>query len=92
MHVQGTVTSEVREWLLDWFENRDTWNGQRPSNEDDVNYFESGWIDSLGVIEMIEDVEARFDVRIEADCFQDRRFATLNGLSEIIIALSQNHS
>ena len=48
------------------------------------NYFENGWLDSLKFIELINDVEQEFEILFSNDEFQNRKFATINGLKEII--------
>ena len=55
-----------------------------PEDCGDKNIFEIGLIDSLGVILLIEDIETHFEIRFDEIDFQDRRFPTINGLSEII--------
>jgi kynurenine formamidase/acyl carrier protein len=67
-------------WLLEWFRKR------APHIElmSDDNYFTAGAIDSLGVIELIEDIEHSFDVQFTQDDFQDRRFSVVSGLSEML--------
>lgn len=67
-------------WLKNYFSIRST----LPSNVEEMNYFEIGLINSLGVVELIESIEAYFEIRLDALHFQDRRFATINGLAEII--------
>ena len=48
------------------------------------NYFKNGWLDSLKFIELINDVEQEFEILFSNDEFQNRKFATINGLREII--------
>lgn len=77
-------------WLLNWFKQ----NGSIPLNSNEeqlqVNYFEAGLIDSLGVINLIVGIEEHFNIRFNERHFQDRRFATISGLSEIIHELSSS--
>ena len=68
----------VEAWLQDWFAGR----GARPQR--DENYFDAGAIDSFGIIEMIEAVESHFKFAFHQHDFQDRRFATIAGLAEIV--------
>ena len=69
-------------WLLEWFKQRAPFVTLRH----DENYFNLGVIDSLGVIELIEDMEKTFSVRFTQDDFMDRRFQSVYGLSEILLA------
>lgn len=68
----------IEAWLQDWFAGR----GARPQR--DENYFDAGAIDSFGVILLIEAVEKHFEIAFRQRDFQDRRFATIAGLTEII--------
>ena len=77
------MTSEKR-WLLDWFEKRGSVPGNTIEEKFQVNYFKVGLIDSFGVIELIADIENNFKIHFNGNHFQDRRFATIVGLSIII--------
>ena len=72
-------------WLIDWFRKQ---NPELSSISTEKmmtsNYFLSEYIDSFGVITLINDAERAFNVRFDERDFQDRRFATIAGLSEII--------
>ncbi|MGD9807283.1 MAG: acyl carrier protein [Deferribacterales bacterium] len=74
---------DTKQWLTDWFSKKDKFN---PDDENmfNANYFELDIIDSLEVIFMIEAIEKEFDITFTQDDFQDRKFATVSGLSEII--------
>lgn len=67
-------------WLVEWFANREP---NIKLNPDD-NYFSAGAIDSLGVIELIEEMEEAFCVTFTQDDFQDARFTSIKGLSEML--------
>jgi acyl carrier protein len=68
----------IEAWLQEWFAAR----GARPAR--DENYFDANAIDSFGVIEMIEAIEDHFKLKFRQHDFQDRRFATIAGLAEIV--------
>ena len=70
--------SGTEAWLVDWFAGR----GHRLTREQ--NYFEAEAVDSFGVIELIEACETEFRFSFGERDFQDRRFATIAGLAEII--------
>jgi len=67
-------------WLKNFFAER----APLPPDVETVNYFEAGLIESFGVIELIEAVERHFSVTFEPGHFEQRRFATIRGLAEII--------
>lgn len=70
----------VTVWLEGWFAKRSPHITLKHSD----NFFEREAIDSFGVIELIEDAEQYFNVKFTERDFQDRRFSTVGGLSEII--------
>ena len=78
---------EETAWLLEWFGARGTLSGEASSDGTHVNYFEAELIDSLGVIELITDIESHFGIAFTERHFQDRRFSTVDGLAEIIRSL-----
>ncbi len=61
-------------WLREWF----SYRGKFKSQE----IFEN--IDSMGVIELICDVEKHFGIKFTERDFQNRKFSTIEGLAEII--------
>ena len=72
--------SGYQTWLLEWFQYHAP---QVPLGPDD-NFFLLGAIDSLGVIELIEDLEQDFSIRFSQEDFQDRRFTSIKGLAELL--------
>jgi acyl carrier protein len=83
--------SDSMDWLLTWFGKR----GGTPKGNRELqratNYFESGFIDSFAVIELIGDAESEFGIQFAEQHFQDRRFATIGGLAEIICELTDSN-
>lgn len=79
---------ETGQWVVDWF------SRQYPVDESqlDLNYFDAGLIDSFAIIELIGDIEAEFPVRFNDEHFQDPRFTTIRGLSEMIHELSEEEA
>jgi D-alanine--poly(phosphoribitol) ligase subunit 2 len=67
-------------WLQAWFRQRAPHVQLAPED----NYFTAGAIDSLGVIELVEDLEKTFAVRFTQDDFQDRRFSSVAGLADLL--------
>jgi D-alanine--poly(phosphoribitol) ligase subunit 2 len=80
---------DILTWVTKWFEKRGGIPGNSLEEKLAVNYFNSGLIDSLGVIEMITEMEKHFRIRFTEMHFQDRRFSTIGGLGEIIRNLSR---
>lgn len=74
------MRTDVSVWLERWFAKRSPHIALQNSD----NIFEREAINSFGVIELIEDAEQQFNVQFTERDFQDRRFSTIDGLSEII--------
>lgn len=67
-------------WLENWFRAR-TGLTDLPH---DKNMFDAAWIDSMGVMELIDALEQEHGFRFAETHFQDRRFPTIEGLSAIV--------
>ena len=74
----------IREWLLDWFEQNSSVSRDVLEENMDENYFNAGYIDSFVFISLIDEIEDEFEVEFDNDQFTDRSFATINGLIEIL--------
>jgi acyl carrier protein len=57
----------------------------------DVNLWEDGYVDSMGVVEMIQFLETTFDVVIPADALFAPEFTTISGIAGRVAAL-QDHA
>ena len=77
-------------WLLDWFKQRGPVPGSDMEEKLRCDYFDENLIDSLGVIELIADMEEHFGIHFSQEYFQDRRFSTIGGLSDLIAELSDS--
>lgn len=80
------------DWLIGWFDKHGEGSVPGKTHEEklEIDYFNAGLIDSLGVIELIADVEEKFHIRFDDLSFQDRRFSTITGLMEIVAELSSD--
>jgi D-alanine--poly(phosphoribitol) ligase subunit 2 len=76
--------AEIRRAVLAWFSAKGTVPGASESEQLAADYFAAGLIDSLAVVELVVDLEAKFGVRFEDTHFQQRRFSTIGGLAEIV--------
>lgn len=83
---------DVAHWLLDWFKRRSPVPGEDAEQQIRLNYYDEGLIDSFGVIELINEIEEHFGIEFSEDNFQDRRFPTIEGLSNLIIELMKSKS
>ena len=81
------MQSDVKAWLLSWFESNT--EVARTELEENVNsnYFDKEYIDSFEFISLIADIEDEFGISFDNDQFEDRSFSTINGLVKIIEGL-----
>ena len=77
------MKEQAAEWLCDWFVTRRKFKGDTAKLLD-INYFDAGLLTSLEVIEFVSEIEDRFGVQFSEQDFQDPRFVTVVGLSELI--------
>lgn len=85
--MKPAADNEVCSWLIGWFEARGPVPGAGLAEKSKVDYFEAGLLDSIGVVDLVSQLEARFGVRFTDRHFQEPRFATLGGLAEIVAEL-----
>ena len=71
----------VKEWVVQWFAEHVGIETEVIKENLDVNFFHNGWIDSFQFINFISDIEDEFDITFSNDEFQDRSFASINGIS-----------
>lgn len=71
-------------WIVKWFSNNTNLLENEVIANLDENYLTKGWIDSLKFISFISDIENKFKIVFSNDEFQNRKFATINGLVQIL--------
>ncbi len=71
-------------WILNWFQDNTNVLENEINKNRDENYFMKGWIDSLKFISFISDIETQFKINFSNDEFQDRKFAKINGIIQIL--------
>jgi acyl carrier protein len=49
-----------------------------------AHLFDAGYIDSLGVVSLMEFIETSFGIELQEEDLFDERFATISGMSAII--------
>lgn len=74
----------IQERLVDWFSDQEDISGYDQDALLGLDYFEAELIDSFGIMTLVMHVEKTFEVTLTEDHFQDRRFTSIQGLSEII--------
>jgi acyl carrier protein len=78
------LREEVERWLLNWFASRSKMRASE-THSLDIDYFAAGWLTSMEVVEFVTDIEAQFGMTFTDSDLQDARFATIAGLSELIV-------
>ena len=76
------MNNEVREFIIRLLEKK------RPIGKDvdidNLQYFKSGYIDSLGLMKFIFQIEEKFDIEISEEDMMSDAFKTVGGLVEIV--------
>lgn len=71
---------DAKTWIDEWFKARNP-DGSLGPNE---NFVDKGVVDSFGIVELIEQVEAAFHIRFTDDDFQRTEMMTQAGLTAIV--------
>lgn len=82
----------IQRWIIDWFESRAKTAKQAGESLVNIDYFEAGWLTSMEVVEFITEIERTFEMQFSDDDMQDPRFATISGLTELILERSTQSS
>lgn len=72
----------VREFVMDFLQKKYTID----ENEDldNFNYVDSGFVDSLSIVQFIVELEETFQIEISDEEMVDPRFHTIGGVIEIV--------
>lgn len=79
----ATDALAIRDWIIQWFAKR---GRQLPvaGALADIDFLETGLLDSMSLIDLIIDIESKFKIRLGSDTMKDPRFSKLSGLASII--------
>lgn len=75
---------DILDWLIGWFEKNSMVEAAEIRKKISTSYFEEGLIDSFVFIRLISDIEEKYHIEFSNEQFEDRKFATVEGLAEII--------
>ena len=82
------MTQDFEIWLKELFKknNKSVYESLMNENIDisNTNYFETGLIDSFGIMTLIIEIEQKYSITLNEKHFGQRRFSTISGLTEII--------
>ncbi len=76
MHSPEKIISNIQKWLVD---------KHRLTVEINERYIDSGLIDSFDLINLVAFIESSYCIVFSSDDFQDSRFFTVKGLSELVM-------
>ncbi|WFE89354.1 acyl carrier protein [Roseibium porphyridii] len=72
-------------WLINWFREQNPLLASRTDQEmEAADFFAAEYIDSFGVIMLIEAAEQEFGISFDEDDFQNRDFSKVSGLADLI--------
>ena len=79
------MTEQINDWIVGWFAKRN------PGMEIDIHadYYEKRFIDSFGIIELIDALEDQFSIRFSDQDFKQPQFRTIDGLVSMIDSKQQ---
>ncbi len=75
---------DIREWGIEWFTANSTASRKEIEENTACNYFQKRYMDSFGFIWFINALEEKFGVIFDNEQFEDREFATIDGLVKIL--------
>lgn len=88
----STQTADEREWLIKWFDQQTVIDKSTLQSNTNKDYLQEEWIDSMKFIGLVSSIEDEFNIEFSNDEFQDRSFATIDGLAEMIANKSSTES
>lgn len=74
----------IVEWIVSWLADHAGILKDDVEKHLSENYFDLGYIDSFGFIELLDSIESEYGIQFDNEQFEDRKFATISGLAEII--------
>ncbi|MBL8729614.1 MAG: acyl carrier protein [Planctomycetes bacterium] len=77
---RAAMLAEIRTFVATWFR-----DGREQGLEDETPLVTSGIVDSAGVLEVVEFLERRFDVRLGDADISLRNCNTLQGLTDLVV-------
>ncbi len=86
------MQEDVQQWLKAWLASKGKITALATESFLATDYFEAGWLTSMEVVEFVTEIEGRFAMQFSESDLQDRRFATIAGLAELIFERSTQTS
>ena len=76
IHSSEEIISHIQNWFIDTY---------RLTVDINERYIDSGLIDSFEMINLVIFIESTYNIKFSSDNFQDSRFFTIDGLSELVL-------
>lgn len=76
------MKEKIKEFVVNYVEKK----GKLPANVhiDTFNYVDTGYVDSMGIIKFVVELEKEFDIEITDDDIMNSEFKIIGGLVKII--------
>jgi len=85
-----TPTAAAKSLVIDILEGRAAQLGFDDLDIDgSFDFFESGLLDSLGLIDLIDQVELRYELQVDLTAMDPEDFTTVDGLVRSLVAASE---
>ena len=74
----------IYSYIIELLEKKGTIPGKNIQEKKEYNYIESGYIDSISIIQFIIQIESHFSINLFPEDTVSEKFKTIGGLIEII--------
>ena len=73
---------EIKDYIVKYISKK----GKLPENIDidSFNYIETGYVDSMGILKFVVELEQKFDIQISDDDMMKPEFKTIGGLIKFV--------
>lgn len=75
---------EIKEWLINWFQQHSTLDAEGLKAVSSANYMEQGIIDSFSFVMLLSDIDDEYGISFSNDDFLNPEFMKIDGLAKII--------
>ena len=82
----------VKSFVLTYLNSLKTLPGEKEEDWLACEYLEEGTVDSMGIVEMVAELESTFNIRFSLEDMQSDEFRTVGGLIGLIESLSTEHT
>ena len=84
------MKDDIVQWLYHFFSRRGKFLDVDLESQIKMDVFDTGLIDSMGLIELVAAIESKFNFKFTSESLQDPKFKTIEGISEIILKNKSN--